>query len=165
MKNFCCSILIVLIISGCKKPYEKKDIGDPIYSPEKARVILNGKWTVRKITHIDEKSLTKESIEITDYFLQNPGSQLPSITFNTDNNTYISDTAGVAISYFGSGGKWLFDNDQYPSRIYLLRGAADTVLINIAANLQSREAYLSFRESFSCSGEASMTYNLELIKQ
>jgi hypothetical protein len=114
--------------------------------------------------HVDEKSLTKESIDITDFYTQENGSQAPNITFNTTNSTYTSDTSGVVVKYFGTSGTWHFDDNTYPSKILLTTSVGTTLVFPLGTNLQSANPTLLFKDSLFCGTASSMTYNLTFKK-
>lgn len=158
------AIICVTLFNGCKKVYEDKAIGPPIYTTEKLNAVLNGKWILSNATQVDEKSLTKETIDITDFYTAELGSQLPNITFNTAAKTFTSDTTGVIVKYFGTGGTWAFDDDNYPKKIILTTGSG-TVDLPIGSNLQVAGGYLQYQESADCSGTVTMTYKLKFVKQ
>ena len=159
------TIITAFAIYGCKKPYEDKAIGDPIYTTENLMKILNGKWVMSSALQLDEKSLTKESIDITDFYTSQAGSHLPNIIINTTDHTYTSDTAGVVANYFGTAGTWALDDPDYPKKIWLINGV-DTIILPIGKNLQTiGGGYLEFQQSGFCSGDAVMTFKLKLVKQ
>lgn len=157
-------MMFLMLSMACKKPYEDKSIGDPIYSADQLKSALNGKWIVSKAAQVDEKSITKEEIDITDFFLQEPGSQMPNIVFNTASSDFTSDTTGVAIQYFNSTGKYYFDDNEYPKNIILVSGT-DTITLPIGSNIQINSGYLQFEKAGYCSGNKVMTTKLKLIKQ
>ncbi len=162
MKKYIISGFICLLAFGCEKPYDKdKEIGPPIYSAENFNSILNGKWVLSKASQVDELSLTKESIDITDFYSMSPATQKPNITFNTTNQTFVSDTTGVMVSYFGSSGTWSYDDNNYPTKIILNSGT----VIPIGSNIQAPGGYLEYQESASCSGSSVMTFKLQFAKQ
>lgn len=170
MKNRILKLILCvlpLVWSACEKPYdETKKIGPPRFTPQQIMTVLEGKWQLQTAKQVDEKSLTKEAIDITDFFTQEPGSNMPSIVFKTD-NTFTADTAGVAVDYFGVvGGKWNFDDPAYPTLINLT-DVNDQVIgsIGIGANLLSLNPMLLYTKSAMCGEEKAFTYNLEFIKQ
>ena len=164
-KIYILAFITAFIFYGCKKVYEDKPIGDPIYTTANLMKILNGKWVLSNAIQVDEKSLTKESIDITDFYSSQAGSQLPNITFNIADKTFISDTTGVVENYFGTAGTWILDDPNYPTKITLISGT-DSIQIPIGKNLQTiGGGYLEFQESANCSGAAAMTFKLKLVKQ
>ena len=165
--NLMLCVLPLIMWSACEKPYdENKKIGPPRFTPQQIMTVLEGKWQMLTAKQVDEKSLTKEAIDITDFFTQEPGSNVPSIVFNTD-YTFITDTTGVVVDYFGvSNGKWSFDDPAYPSVINLTDANDNSVgSISIGTNLLSLNPMLLYTKSAMCGEEKAFTYNLEFLKQ
>jgi hypothetical protein len=163
--------LIVFLASAfvwvsCEKPYDYDKEITPKYSPEKMASAINGKWELTKALHIDEKSITKESIDITDFYAQD-GASLPNITFATNPQIFTVDTAGVVFNYFnGTSGTWAFDDDRYPSQISLTDNSGSTLgVIKIGSNLLGLTPTLTYVSEASCGGEKAMTYNIQFTKK
>ncbi|MFN9519436.1 MAG: DUF5004 domain-containing protein [Bacteroidota bacterium] len=170
MKNRILKVMVCafpLLWGACEKPYdETKKIGPPRFNPEQIMTVLEGKWQMLSAKQVDEKSLTKESIDITDFFTQEPGSNVPTLFFKSD-FTFTADTTGVAVDYFGvTSGKWNFDDPAYPTVINL-SDANDLPVgsIGIGANLLSLNPMLLYTKSAMCGEEKAFTYNLEFLKQ
>ncbi len=159
--------MLPLLWSACEKPYdEDKKIGPPLYSPDQLLTIISGKWQMQSAKQVDEKSLTKETIDITDFFTQETGSNNPTIEFKAD-KTFIADTAGVAVNYFGvTSGKWVFDDPTYPTKINL-SDANDQVIgsISIGTNLLGANPKLLYTKTSMCGSDKAFTFNIEFLKK
>lgn len=155
----------VTLWSGCKKPYDyDKEVAAPIATPEKIAASLTGKWEMKIATQVDEKSLTKESIDISDFLISDGKS--PNISFHAD-GSFTVDTPGLIINYFvAEQGLWAFDDPRYPTKV-LLKDAANNALteITIGSNLVGLSPQLSYISSVDCSGEKAMSYNITLVKK
>lgn len=159
-------MLIGLLVFGCKKPYDdSKEVASPITSPEKIAEALNGTWKMTTALQIDEKSLVRESMDISDFLTAENG-QVPNINFNTIDSTFSVDTTNLVLNLFVlSNGKWSFDDNRYPSKIILkdLNGIMASEVI-IGKNLLSPNPQLNFASSFSCGAEKAMSYNVSFVK-
>lgn len=101
-------LLATLGLASCKK--ELKEIGAPASKVE--GIVAN--WELSQAIQIDERSLTRESFNLTNFFLKK--GKLPNITFGE--NTYTVDTAGLSFNFFGGpSGTWAFDDASAPSNI------------------------------------------------
>lgn len=159
-------IATLLVFAGCEKPYDyDKEIGAPSYSAEKLAASINGKWVMNEAKHIDEKSLTKESIDITDFFTAD-GAKSPNISFNSVGNTFTVDTVGLVSNLFTvASGKWKFDDDRYPTKIDLTDANGNAIgSILIGSNLLGLTPKLNFSYGASCSGSVVMSYNVLFSK-
>jgi hypothetical protein len=162
---FAAAIAGVILVPGCKKPYDyDKEVAAPIATPEKIAASLTGNWEMKMAMQVDEKSLTKESIDISDFLLSEGKS--PNISFHAD-GSFTVDTPGLIINYFvADQGLWTFDDPRYPTKI-LLKDAANNALteISIGSNLVGLSPQLSYISAVDCSGEKAMSYNITLIKK
>lgn len=151
---------------SCKKPYDyDKDLGTPAYSVEKLNASITGTWRMQQALQVDEKTLIRESMDITD-FLTAGNATAPNIRFDAASRTFSVDTAGLLINYFViPSGKWKFDDDRYPARIILMdQNDTETSEISIGKNLLSPAPQLMFIQSIDCSGEKAISYNIVFTK-
>lgn len=166
MKNtlyFCLSLFV--LVMACKKPYDYDNPTTTVYSEEKLNQAINGTWVMNTATQIDEKSVVKESIDITDFFLED-GAKAPNINFNTANYTFSVDTAGLKINYFTvANGKWRFDDVRYPTQI-ILTDMQDASIgsVAITSNLLGLAPTIGYISGASCSGALVMKSNVSFIK-
>jgi hypothetical protein len=160
----CCAAL--LVFASCEKPYDyDKEIGAPTYSAEKLAASINGKWTMNEAKQVDEKSLTKESIDITDFYTAD-GANRPNIAFNATGQTFTIDTAGLVANFFPvASGKWKFDDERYPTKIELTDINDNAIgSISIGSNLLGPTPKLNYSSTASCSGSVVMSYNVLFSK-
>jgi len=170
MKNTLLKLMLCLhpfIWSACEKPYdEDKKIGPPLYSSDQLLTIISGKWQMQTAMQVDEKSLTKETMDITDFFTQEPGSNAPSIVLKTD-YTFTADTAGVVVNYFGiTSGKWSFDDPAYPTKINLSDANNQAIgSISIGTNLLGANPKLLYTKTSMCGSDKAFTFNIDFLKK
>jgi len=158
---------ISLSTSSCKKPYDyEKEVAIPVSTPEKIALALNGSWKMNAAIEIDEKSLVKESMDIADFLTSDLG-QVPNITFNTTENTFTVDTAGLVVNFFKvTYGKWSFDDDRYPSKIKLKDMSDNAVSeVTIGKNLLSPTPQLNFVDVVNCGADKAISYSISLVKK
>ncbi len=111
MKNIAYIICIAtLIMAGCK-PDKKTDIGEPF---DKVAG-LEGTWVLNSFLQKDLNNPVQEERDLSQYYIVE-GIAPMELTFNAADRAYdIELTEGK--NFFGSGGTWSFDNDQYPTSI------------------------------------------------
>jgi hypothetical protein len=156
------SCTILLLSAACKKPYDyDKEIGAPKYSIENLNTAILGKWVMSEAKQTDEKSLTKEAIDITDFFIAD-GASAPNITFSATGNSFTIDTTGLLINFFSvDNGKWKFDDLRYPTKIELTDVNDNMVgSIEIGSNLLGFTPKLNYVSSAKCSGDVVMSYSV-----
>ncbi|MCU0422514.1 MAG: DUF5004 domain-containing protein [Bacteroidia bacterium] len=154
-----------IILWGCEKPYDYDKDTQPKYSPEKLASAINGTWTLDRGLQTDELSLTKESIDITDFFTED-GAKAPNITFDNNNKTFTVDTVGLMVNYFGAvGGSWTFDDDRFPTAIDL-KDANGAVIgrVPVTSNLLGLAPRISYQGNAFCGTDKVMSVNLIMKK-
>lgn len=167
MKKIGIIICVLALFNSCKKPYDyDKEVAAPISTPEKIAASIEGTWYMNSASEVDEKSLVKESIDISDFLTSETG-LVPNITFKTSENTFTIDTTGVVKNFFKvNNGKWRFDDDRYPSKITLLDLSNNVITdINISKNLLSTTPQLSFIDGVNCGTEKAISYNISFVKK
>lgn len=160
-------LITISVIIGCKKPYDyDKEVAASVSTPEKIAASLNGTWKMNSAIEVDEKSLVKESMDISDFLISDIGA-VPNITFNTTDNTFTVDTVGLVLNFFKVyNGKWSFDDDRYPSKIKLADMNNNPILdIVIGKNLLSPSPQLNFVDGVNCGAEMALSYSVSFIKQ
>lgn len=163
------SFLVVLLmaIPACKKTaydYDKKPT--PVYSLEKLLSSINGSWQMQTATQTDELSLTKEAIDITDFFIDN-GAKAPNITFKSADRTFSVDTAGMVQNDLKvTEGKFRFDDERFPAAV-ILTNASDSELtrLNVGNNLLSQTPALEFLHKGFCTDQQVMTVKITYTKK
>lgn len=160
------AIFSLTMMAGCKKPYDYDKETTPAYSVEKLAERINGKWALSSAIHIDELSVTKESVDITDFYTQD-GAAAPNVTFDYVNKTFSVDTAGVQFNYFKvKEGKWTFDNERYPSSINLTDADNNALgSIQIGSSLLGPTPKLNYVSGAECDGGTKvMSFNIIFTK-
>lgn len=159
--------LAAIVFAGCKKPYDyDKEVAAPVSTPEKIAASISGSWQMTAAVEVDEKSLIKESMDITDFLTSDAG-VVPNITFNTSNNTFTVDTAGLVLNFFKvQNGKWALDDDRYPTKI-VLKDMSDNVVseLSIGKNLLSPSPQLNFIDGANCGTDKALSYSVSLVKK
>ena len=102
--------IATLIMAGCK-PDKKTDIGEPF---DKVAG-LEGTWVLNSFLQKDLNNPVQEERDLSQYYIVE-GIEPMELTFSAADRAYdIELTEGK--NFFGSGGTWSFDNDQYPTSI------------------------------------------------
>lgn len=121
MKNLTYIFLVVLLFFSSCKPDIPSDPGEPF---DKVAG-LNGTWVLHSFIQQDLNNPIKEERDLSKYYVVE-GTNPLSITFNASDKSYSIDiTEGK--NFFGDGGEWNFDNDQYPSFVTLESGSETNV--------------------------------------
>lgn len=136
-------VLFALSQYGCKK----KDL--QIGEVESQLKGIQAHWVMVKAVTIDEKSPTRSSFETTDFYSEN-GTQLPNITFNSDQFTYTCDIAGVAINHLGTSGTWKFDDNDYPSSITLSDAQTGMSVLSLYGPIRPSDKRLKIGKTLYC---------------
>jgi hypothetical protein len=116
MKTFSYTLTLVLVISmlasGCKKKIEG-ELGTP-YSKVTG---MTGDWELSKFVQIDLNNPIKEERDLTEFFVQE-GSTPFTMSFESADRSFTS-AIEIGKNYFGESGTWSFDDDNYPSFLYI----------------------------------------------
>jgi hypothetical protein len=114
-----------MALLGACKPDAPKSIG-PRYSTVAG---TDGDWKINKVEVIDESSPLKLSRDLTDYFSE----EAPNFNINFDvaAKTFEVQEPGSGVNFFGNSGVLDFDDEQYPTKMWLINGG-DTVTLNFA---------------------------------
>ena len=106
-------LLLVVVVSneGCKRTIEG-ELGDPF---DKVKGMA-GTWELRSFIQKDLNNPIKEERDLSEFYIVD-GIPPLQITFGEDRSYSVAITEGK--NYFGSEGDWRFDNDEYPTFIYL----------------------------------------------
>ncbi len=121
------TLLALLGLGACKK--DLKEIGSPANKVEG----ISASWEMIQAIQIDEKSLTRESFNLTPFFIKQ--GKKPNITFTAD--SFSIDTAGVSINFFGgTRGTWSFDNAAAPSSIHFVPNDAPAFTLNLGGPIR-----------------------------
>jgi hypothetical protein len=130
-----------LLLVGCK-PEPKGEVGTPF---DKVAG-FSGTWKITSFTQQDLNNPIKETRDLSDFYVVE-GEEPIALTFNSD-KTY-SVQLGPGKNYFGEGGSWSFDNNDYPSFL-LLYTATDTLQLSLGSVVREFDNDLSLRLPRTC---------------
>jgi hypothetical protein len=149
-------LLGTLSFVGCRpdNPYE---IGDPA-----DRVAgLSDTWVISEVIMVDEASLTKDELDVSDYFLQ--GETLYTIEFTETNYTV---TEGAGNNLIGASGTWAFDDVNYPTQIVLTTESGTELSLSLLAPIREVDQQLRFQVTRGCAADApTVSYNYTFNRQ
>ena len=111
-KIFILATGFALALTACK-PETKGELGVPADKLEG----MAGVWEIASFKQQDPNNPIREERDLSEFYLVD-GETPYRLTFDKDSMTY-SVAAGPGKNYFGSGGKWAFDNNDYPTFLYL----------------------------------------------
>jgi hypothetical protein len=135
MKKIAYTLLIIAAGFSSCKPDVKGELGDP--SDKVAG--LNGKWEVASFVQQDPNNPIREERDLSEFYVV-AGETPTRITFNKEDRTYAVE-AGPGKNYFSTGGTWAFDNDQFPTYLYLYN-ATDTIQTLLGSIVTERNSQL-----------------------
>lgn len=103
---------ISLSLWACK-PDTKGELGEESNKIEG----ITGTWEIVSFKQQDPNNPIREERDLSEFYVV-PGETPYRLTFDKATMTY-EVAAGPGKNYFGTGGKWAFDNDAYPTYLYL----------------------------------------------
>ena len=104
--------LALILASGCKKKIEG-ELGTP-YSKVTG---MNGTWELSKFVQIDLNNPIQEERDLSQFYLVE-GTEPFSLTFDSEDRSF-SAQIEAGKNFFGASGTWSFDDDNYPSFLYI----------------------------------------------
>ncbi len=143
MKNHIYSILAITVALSSCKPELEGELGDP--SDKVAG--LNGNWEVSSFEQQDPNNPIREERDLTEFYVV-PGETPTRLNFNRDDKTYTVQ-AGPGKNYFGTGGTWAFDNDKFPTYLFLYN-STDTIETLLGSVVTERDNLLEIELENSC---------------
>lgn len=103
---------LLLGLSACKKKIEG-ELGTPYGKVEG----MDGSWEIIEFSQIDLNNPIQEERDLSQFYVQTD--ELPfKITFNSADRSYVVNYS-VGKNFFGDEGIWSFDDDEFPSFLYL----------------------------------------------
>jgi hypothetical protein len=124
-----------LAFTGCK-PEVKGELGEP-FNKVKG---FTGTWEISQFLQQDVNNPINEERDLSEFYLVENEDVL-RLTFNESPRTY-SYTAGAGRNYFGNGGTWKFDNDEFPSYL-ILEDPADTLTLDLGSIVKDTDNRMS----------------------
>ena len=132
-----------LIMAGCK-PDKKTDIGEPF---DKVAG-LEGTWILSGFLQKDLNNPVQEERDLSEYYIVDGAAPL-ELTFSAADRAYsIEITEGK--NFFGTGGTWTFDNDQFPTSILFDDGTNQNIF-SIASVVREFDNMLTIQLEKGCS--------------
>lgn len=128
---------MALALVACRpEPYE--EIGEA-YSVIKG---IEGTWSLDQVEVEDRSFPQWETREFTDFYLDNP----VEITFDANDNSYaISASSLDGLPFTSLNGSYAFDDEEYPSNLYLISQAGDTNMVELGNMVREVDPLLLFQ--------------------
>jgi hypothetical protein len=136
-KIFILAAGISLLLWACK-PELKGELGEPANKLEG----MSGTWEITSFKQQDPNNPIREERDLSEFYIVD-GQTPYRLTFNKDSMSY-SVASGPGKNYFGTGGKWAFDNNEYPTYLYLYT-PTDTLETLLGAVVRPSDAQLNIQ--------------------
>lgn len=116
---------------------------------------LNGNWELSDVVQVDELSLAKDERSITQFYISDTSTSVLKVSFSSTDRTFEITLGAMGRNYLPVSGTWTFDDDNYPSYIYLKdsNGAITTLKLQGPTRPQDQELKFSFQRSCILDGE------------
>jgi hypothetical protein len=160
-RNLIILVLTTFVLLSCTK--EETPTLDPPFDKVQG---LDGTWEVSSAAIIDEQSVLKDEIDLSDFYTADPSS-LMRLTFNSVDFSY-SVEEGEGINYFGSGGNWEYDDPNFPAYIYLYTQAdsvADTIVLQMGTTVNEFINNLDLKFPRECNSTVVSAYRFSFQRQ
>lgn len=134
MKRLAFFMFLAAAVSACR-PEPPEEIG-PRYSTSEG---VDGTWLIDEVVVVDESSPIKLERDITDFY----SATAPNfgISLDVDAKTYTVNEGTNVRHFFGDGGSFGFDDDEFPTRIYFYE-QGDTVEMSFNRATRSTDPFL-----------------------
>ena len=136
-KIFILTAGIALALWTCK-PDTKGELGEPANKLDG----MAGSWEIVSFKQQDPNNPIREERDLSEFYLVD-GQTPYRLTFNNDSMTY-AVAAGPGKNYFGTGGRWAFDNADYPTYLYLYT-ATDTLETLLGSVVRPSDSQLNIQ--------------------
>ena len=161
------NIFLILSIASCSVLFYacKKDVKD-VGTVESQLNGIKGNWALVKAVMNDTTATTPDPIDVTDFF--QASSKMPNINFSVTDNTYTSDVNGIAYDFFGTSGKWAFDDAQYPTSITFTPQGGTAFTMGMMAPIRVVDSRLKLQKFIYCDSlkiNFKFAYQIELTRQ
>jgi len=150
-----------LLISSCK-PELKGELGEP--SDKIAG--LQGTWEISNFVQQDPNNPIKEERDLSEFYIN--GTDTPyRLHFSREGKIYTVET-GPGRNYFGSGGTWSFDNEEFPTYLMLFT-PGDTLQMALGSVVRPTDNNLNLQYENYCEDGAgvrttSAVYKFKFIR-
>lgn len=147
------AVLALGVLAGCKEKIEG-ELGTPFSKVDG----LNGTWQLTAFTQTDLNNPVKETRDLTDFYTA-PGVDPMVISFNGDDRTYgVEIEAGK--NFFGDGGEWFFDDENYPTFLHLDTGS-DTLTFDLTTAIRTYDQSMELEINKGCGDSETVIYRFE----
>lgn len=160
-RNLIILAMATFVLLGCAK--EETPVLDPPFDKVEG---LDGTWEVSSAAIIDEQSVLKDEIDLSDFYTSDP-SNLMSLIFKSADFTY-SVVEGEGINYFGNGGTWEYDDPNFPAYIYLytqVDSVADTIVMQMGTTVNEFINNVDLKFPRECNGTVVSAYRFGFQRQ
>ena len=155
MKKIFTITIALALLAGCR---EQKTQLDP---PGSKLEGINAQWTLVEVEQVDVASIQQSTLDVSKAFLKN-GSL--DVNFNSSDFTYAVNSD--IPNYLGDGGSWSFDDNEYPTKIYLIPSGSDTIKLDMLSTIRPIDTYLHVAVVRTCgpNNDPYIGYNLKFIR-
>jgi len=142
MKKIFAHMLMATVILGssCKKDRPELD------PPSSKLEGISSTWEMMEVVQVDIASLAQKKLDVSQAFI---GAKAMKMTFNSSDFTY-SVVPGFGPNYFGNGGSWKFDDNEYPTMITLTTDNRETKILPLVRTIRTVDVFLNFSYSRTC---------------
>ncbi len=136
-------LFFLLTLSDCKKETYTLD-------PPGSKVEgISASWQINTVIQVDEIDLSKAERDLSDFYINEFSTALLEITFKSSDMTFIITPGSSGRNYLPSTGTWSFDDDNYPSYIYLVDsdGVITTLKLQGPTRPQDQQLKFSFQRT------------------
>lgn len=141
-QSFLWSTAACVLLIACK-PELKGELG---VSADKVEG-LNGTWEVATFSQQDPNNPIREERDLSEFYVV-AGETPTRLSFDKTNRTYTVQ-AGPGKNFFGDGGSWGFDNDEYPTYL-MLYTPTDTIQTLLGSVVRPSDSNLSIQLESDC---------------
>ncbi len=157
MKKLAFFMFLTVLAVACR-PEEPKEIG-PRYSTSEG---VSGNWLINEVVVVDESSPIKLERDITVFY----SATAPNfgINLNVDARTYTVNDGAAVRHFFGDGGSFGFDDDEFPTLIYFYT-QGDTVEMAFNRATRSTDPFLDLSFERSACEKVYVSYQYLFTRQ
>ena len=119
---------------------------------------INATWDLVQVNVTDETSFPVATRDFTNFYTS--ASNTPQITFNSADFSYSTAFSGKR-NFFGSGGTWAFDDNDYPTMITLNSTDAGTIVVPLTNTIRPTDSRLKIEVQKTCNGSVTSKYLFE----
>lgn len=135
------SLAIAALLHSCK-PELKGSLGEPADKIEG----MEGNWELSSFIQQDPNNPIKEERDLSEFYVVD-GQTPYTLNFSTDKSYQVIE--GPGRNYFGTGGTWAFDNDEFPTMLFLY-SPADTLELELGNVVRPSDTKLGMELTSFC---------------